>query len=115
MKHAIIAATASIMLTAPLAFADNAAKKIKGTAPADTTAAATSTSKNTGGKPASEHAPTNRLDKAVPTMTEPSKDAQAPTNRVGKAVPPMTPDAKAPNAKEDAKTGTDAGKPVKAN
>jgi hypothetical protein len=52
-----------------------------------------------------EHPPTNRMDKATPTMKAPAGETEhAPTNRVDRAVPPMK-----PGDPQSADTGTKSG------
>ena len=68
--------------------------------------------------PSAEHAPTNRIDKALPTMKSESTSGQpslAPTNRMGKLMPQMESDASKKadeKATKDANTGTGLQKPA---
>ena len=80
MKRLILASSAVALMMTP-AIAGGATEKPN---------AATTTETR-----ASEHPPTNRVDKSVPTMTQKTdKKEHAPTNRMGKAVPDMTGDGK---------------------
>lgn len=79
MRRSAMLTAAAMLVAAPPFAADSAQQK----------PTAAETMSDEAKTQAREHAPTNRIDKSVPTMKNTKEGTHPPTNRVGSEVPTM--------------------------